>query len=62
MENKPPYGKVLFDGQKLLCVVSIDGQGESVPVIATVEITSEGEIIIDTHHGVVVVLEEVKDE
>jgi len=55
-----PSRVVIADGEKVLCTVAIDG-GETAPVIATCTII-DGALEIDTHHGVVVILEAVPDE
>ena len=55
-----PARMVIADGEKLLCTVAVDG-GETAPVIATCSIV-DGALEIDTHHGVVVILEAVPDE
>ena len=55
-----PSRVVIADGEKLLCTVAIDGN-ETAPVIATCAIV-DGALEIDTHHGVVVILEAVPDE
>jgi len=49
---------VIADGEKVLCTVAIDG-GETAPVIATCTIV-DGALEIDTHHGVVVILEAIR--
>jgi len=55
-----PSRVVIADGEKLLCTVAIDG-GETAPVIATCTIV-DGALEIDTHHGVIVILEAVPYE
>jgi len=55
-----PARVVIADGEKLLCTVAIDG-GETAPVIATCSIV-DGALEIDTHHGVIVILEAVPYE
>ena len=55
-----PPRVVIADGEKVLCTVAIDGY-ETAPVIATC-IIIDGALEIDTHHGVVVILEAVPDE
>ena len=55
-----PARMVIADGAKVLCTVAIEG-GETAPVIATCTIV-DGALEIDTHHGVVVILEAVPDE
>jgi len=53
-----PSRVVIADGEKVLCTVAIDG-GETAPVIATCTII-DGALEIDTHHGVVVILEAIR--
>ena len=55
-----PSRVVIADGEKLLCTVAVNG-GETAPVIATCTIV-DGSLEIDTHHGVVVILEAVPYE
>ena len=55
-----PPRVVIADGEKVLCTVAIDG-GETAPVIATCSVI-DGALEIDTHHGVVVILEAVPYE
>ena len=55
-----PPRVVIADGEKVLCTVAIDGS-ETAPVIATCSI-NDGALEIDTHHGIVVILEAVPDE
>ena len=53
-------GFTITDGEKLLCTVAIDGN-ETAPIIATCAIV-DGALEIDTHHGVIVILEAVPYE
>ena len=55
-----PSRVVIADGEKLLCTVAIDGS-KTAPIIATCTIV-DGTLEIDTHHGVIVILEAVPDE
>ena len=55
-----PPRVVIADGEKLLCTVAIDGN-ETTPVIATCSVI-DGALEIDTHHGVIVILEAVPYE
>ena len=55
-----PARVVIADGEKLLCTVAIDGN-ETAPIIATCTIV-DGALEIDTHHGVIVILEAVPYE
>ncbi len=55
-----PSRVVIADGEKVLCTVAIDGN-ETAPVIATCSVI-DGALEIDTHHGVIVILEAVPDE
>ena len=55
-----PSRVVIADGEKVLCTVAIDGN-ETAPVIATCSVI-DGALEIDTHHGVIVILEAVPYE
>ena len=58
LTNPPAF--TISDCEKLLCTVAIDGN-ETAPIIATCTIV-DGTLEIDTHHGVIVILEAVPDE